>query len=154
MCWHGILTEDGTGILSKEPNPTGGTEDGTGILFEEPNPTGSRPSDLIGLCGIGVSFKVGQHTKPHPPNTQGKARRTRWHGIVNPTHSPIQYVLYCIRSMAVTYANPKTITAERGQSAHPRVPQSLRRLQAAHDHRPPPHTNRTCTVLNQTFSWT
>ena len=38
-----------------------------GILFEEPNPTGSRPSDLIGLCK--------QHTKPHPPNTQGRARR-------------------------------------------------------------------------------
>ena len=40
---------------------------GTGILFEEPNPTGSRPSDLIGL------YK--QHMKPHPPNTQGRARR-------------------------------------------------------------------------------
>ena len=38
-----------------------------GILFEEPNPTGSRPSDLIGL------YK--QHMKPHPPNTQGRARR-------------------------------------------------------------------------------
>ena len=35
-----------------------------GILFEEPNPTGSRPRDLIGLYR--------QHTKPHPPNTQGK----------------------------------------------------------------------------------
>ena len=41
--------------------------DGTGILFEEPNPTGSRPRDLIGL------YK--QHRKPHPPNTQGRARR-------------------------------------------------------------------------------
>ena len=40
---------------------------GTGILFEEPNPTGSRPRDLIGLYR--------QHTKPHPPNTQGRARR-------------------------------------------------------------------------------
>ena len=38
-----------------------------GILFEEPSPTGSRPSDLIGLCK--------QHTKAHPPNTQGRARR-------------------------------------------------------------------------------
>ena len=38
-----------------------------GILFEEPNPTGSRPIDLIGL------FR--QHMKPHPPNTQGRARR-------------------------------------------------------------------------------
>ena len=40
---------------------------GTGILFEEPNPTGSRPSDLIGLYR--------QQKKPHPPNTQGRARR-------------------------------------------------------------------------------
>ena len=38
-----------------------------GILFEEPNPTGSRPSDLIGLYR--------QQKKPHPPNTQGRARR-------------------------------------------------------------------------------
>ena len=38
-----------------------------GILFEEPNPTGSRPRDLIGL------YK--QQRKPHPPNTQGRARR-------------------------------------------------------------------------------
>ena len=38
---------------------------GTGILFEEPNPTGS-PRDLIGLCT--------QQTKPHPPNTQERAR--------------------------------------------------------------------------------
>ena len=43
---------------------------GTGILFEETNPTGSRPRctrDLIGL------YK--QHMTPHPPNTQGRARR-------------------------------------------------------------------------------
>ena len=39
----------------------------TGLLFEEPNPTRSRPRDLIGL------YK--QHMKPHPPNTQGRARR-------------------------------------------------------------------------------
>ena len=38
-----------------------------GILFEEPNPTGSRTRDLIGL--------EEQHMKPHPPNTQGRARR-------------------------------------------------------------------------------
>ena len=38
-----------------------------GISFEEPNPTGSSPSVLIGL------YK--QHTKPRPPNTQGRARR-------------------------------------------------------------------------------
>ena len=38
-----------------------------GILFEEPNPTGSRPSDLLGLYR--------QQKKPHPPNTQGRARR-------------------------------------------------------------------------------
>ena len=38
-----------------------------GILFEEPNPTGSRPRDLIGLYR--------QQKKPHPPNTQGRARR-------------------------------------------------------------------------------
>ena len=38
-----------------------------GILFEEPNPTGSRQSDLIGLYR--------QQKKPHPPNTQGRARR-------------------------------------------------------------------------------
>ena len=31
--------------------------DGTGILFKEPNPTGSHPRDLIGLCR--------QHRKPH-----------------------------------------------------------------------------------------
>ena len=40
---------------------------GNFILFEEPNPSGSRPSDLIGL--------EEQHMKPHPPNTQGRARR-------------------------------------------------------------------------------
>ena len=40
---------------------------GTGILFEEPNPTGSRPRDLIELYR--------QQKKPHPPNTQGRARR-------------------------------------------------------------------------------
>ena len=40
-----------------------------GILFKEPNPTGSRQSDLIGLCRP-------THETP-PPNTQGKARRTR-----------------------------------------------------------------------------
>ena len=39
---------------------------GTRILFEEPNPTGSRPRDLIGL------YK--QQRKPHPPNTQERAR--------------------------------------------------------------------------------
>ena len=44
---------------------------GTGILFEEPNPAGSRPRDLIGL------YK--QQRKPHPPNTQGRARRK--HGV-------------------------------------------------------------------------
>ena len=38
-----------------------------GILFEEPNPTGNRPRDLIGL--------EEQQKKPHPPNTQGRARR-------------------------------------------------------------------------------
>ena len=40
-----------------------------GILFEEPNPTGNRPHDLIGL--------EEQYKKPHPPNTQGRARRER-----------------------------------------------------------------------------
>ena len=40
-----------------------------GILFKEPKPTGSRPSDLIGL--------EEQHMKPHPPNTQGRARKNR-----------------------------------------------------------------------------
>ena len=42
---------------------------GTGILFEEPNPTGSRPRDLIGF------YK--QQRKPHPPNTQERARAAR-----------------------------------------------------------------------------
>ena len=89
MCWHGILTEDGTGILSQEPNPTGGTEDGTGILFEEPNPTGSRPSDLIGLCGIGVSFKVGQHTKPHPPQNTRKGKEDKVARNCKPDPQPL-----------------------------------------------------------------
>ena len=35
---------------------------GTGILFKEPNPTGSRPRDLIGLC---------MPTHETPPNLAG-----------------------------------------------------------------------------------
>ena len=62
------------GIKKRDPNrrkratgKRGGATGGTGILFEEPNPTGSRPRDLIGLYR--------QQKKPHPPNTQGRARR-------------------------------------------------------------------------------
>ena len=36
-----------------------------GFYGKNPTPIGSRPSDLIGLCR--------HYTKPHPPNTQGKA---------------------------------------------------------------------------------
>ena len=36
-------------------------------VTSELNPTGSRPRDLIGLYR--------QQKKPHPPNTQGRARR-------------------------------------------------------------------------------
>ena len=77
----------GTEILFKEPNPTCGT----GISFKEPNPTGSRPSELIGHSR--------QHKKPHPSNTQGKARRTRrtqpaqrsgWEGGGGPTGAPLR----------------------------------------------------------------
>ena len=39
-----------------------------GFYGKNPTPIGSRPSDLIGLCR--------HYTKPHPPNTQGKAGRT------------------------------------------------------------------------------
>ena len=42
---------------------------GREFYLKNPTPIGSRPSGLIGLCR--------QHTKPHPPNTQGKAGETR-----------------------------------------------------------------------------
>ena len=48
------------------------SHDGTGILFQEPNPTGSRPRDPSELCK--------QHTKPHRPNTQDRARPKRHKG--------------------------------------------------------------------------
>ena len=64
------LNDQPVGSSPPQSFPVGGRERWFvwhGILFEGPNPTGSRPSDLIGL------YK--QHMKPHPSNTQGRARR-------------------------------------------------------------------------------
>ena len=58
-----------TRLESSKTSNQSAQREGAEFPFEEPNPTGSRPRDLIGLCR--------QHTKPHPPNTQGRARRER-----------------------------------------------------------------------------
>ena len=51
----------------REPNQTrslwANTRVGTGIVFKEPNPTGSRPSDLIGLRGTTNDNPPPQHTR-------------------------------------------------------------------------------------------
>ena len=62
---------------------------GTGILLKEPNPTGSRPRDLIGLCR--------QHRKSHPPTHKERKGRqgnpNRWKGAAGkgggPTGAPL-----------------------------------------------------------------
>ena len=56
------------------------SHDGTGILFQEPNPTGSRPRDPSELCK--------QHTKPHRPNTQDRARPKRHKGCFRKPKDP------------------------------------------------------------------
>ena len=76
---------------------------GTGILLKEPNPTGSRPRDLIGLCGPTHETPPPQHTrkgkkdKENPTGTREQLGRGG-----GPTGAP-QFVVAGSRDLAGSF---------------------------------------------------